>query len=158
MKILGVDCSSSCSAASLVVDGEFEANELWRPLKNVQAADKLLNYYDWIGIVIARFRPQRVVVSTTSFSRSHQTTRVLARYESATIIQARQFGAEVIEAKDSEARKIVLGKGNLTKQEAYETVVNDILPNYAWLPFKAGGDDQVDSFVFAMAGNELEIS
>ena len=131
---------------------------IWKPInKKALASDRLFEYSTWIDSVLYTHRPDRVVVSVTSFSRSHKTTRVLARYEAATILKAKLYSCEVVEAKDSQARSLILSKGSLSKQEAYDEVTH-LLPDYPWLPFEKGGNDQTDSWTFAMAGSLLELS
>lgn len=121
--------------------------DIWTPDKKLNASARLLSYYNWIGCQLLELEPDKIAISNTSFSRSHQTTRIVARYEAATILAATALDIEIIEMKDSEARKKVFGKGNLPKEEVYERVTNDI--KYRWLEFDKGGNDQTDAYTLA---------
>jgi Holliday junction resolvasome RuvABC endonuclease subunit len=128
MKVMGVDVSSSCTGVTIVDSGQ-----------------------------LYKHRPELVAVSTTSFSRNVNVTRVIARYEGVTIAAARLYSADVVDVRDSEARKLVLSRGNLSKEEAYNEVLL-LVPDYNWLPFKKGGNDQTDAYVIAEAAPFLEYS
>ena len=152
---MGVDASSSSTGATLIDNDKLIASLIWQPTnKAADPSERLFDFYQWIGDQLYLYRPSLVVVSVTSFSRSHNTTRVLARYEGASIIAARMYSCEVIEARDSQARALVLSKGNVSKEEAYKEVLQ-MEPKFDWLPFSKGGNDQADAFVFAKAGPQL---
>lgn len=158
MKVMGVDVSSSSTGLTVIEDGQLVESTIWKPLnKKALASDRLFEYGQWIGNKLYAHRPDLVAVTSTSFSRNIHTTRVISRYEGVTIDKAKLYSADVVEAKDSTARKLVLSRGNLSKEEAYQEV-RLLEPDYPFLPFKKGGDDQTDAWVMAKAAPECEYS
>lgn len=155
---MGVDVSSSSTGLTVIEDGQLVESTIWKPLnKKALASDRLFEYGQWIGNKLYAHRPDLVAVTSTSFSRNIHTTRVISRYEGVTIDKAKLYSADVVEAKDSTARKLVLSRGNLSKEEAYQEV-RLLEPDYPFLPFKKGGDDQTDAWVMAKAAPECEYS
>jgi Holliday junction resolvasome RuvABC endonuclease subunit len=155
MKILGADVSSSSTGISVLEDGELVASALWVPFnKKAPHSERIFEFGQWFGNQLYKHRPQKVAISTTSFSRNHGTTRILARYEGVAIYKAQMYSAEVIDLKDSEARKMVLSKGNLSKEDSYNEV-RLLVPDYPFLPFNKGGNDQTDAWTFAKAASLL---
>ena len=153
---MGVDASSSSTGVTVLDNGTLVESAIWTPRnKKALASDRLFEYAQWFGEKLHTHRPDLVAVSSTSFSRNANTTRVIARYEGVTIFKARMYSCDVVEVRDSTARKAVLSRGNLSKQQAYEEVLL-LEPNYPWLPFKQGGNDQTDSWVLAKAGPQQE--
>lgn len=158
MKVVGVDASSSCTGLTIIDDGKLVESVIWKPTdKKALASDRLFEFYTWISEKLYTHRPDVCAISSTSFSRNVNTTRVLSRYEGAAIIAARLYSCDVVDVKDVEARKMVLKRGNTSKERAYQLITKKY-PDYPWLPYKKGGDDQVDSFVIAKAAPALEYS
>lgn len=152
---MGVDASSSCTGVTVIDDGELVESVIWKPRnKKALASDRLFEYYMFIKTMIHKHRPDLVAVSATAYKRNVNTTRVLSRYEGATIIAARMYSCDVVDVIDSEARKMVLKRGNTSKERAYQLVTKK-LPDYPWLPYNEGGNDQTDSFVIASAALAL---
>ena len=155
---MGVDASSSSTGVTVLDDGQLVESTIWQPSnKKALASDRLFEYAQWFGEKLYKHKPDLVAVSSTSFSRNANTTRVIARYEGVTIFKARMHSCDVVEVRDSTARKAVLSRGNLSKQEAYEEVLM-LEPKYPWLPFKKGGNDQTDSWVLAKAAEQQPYS
>jgi Holliday junction resolvasome RuvABC endonuclease subunit len=158
MKVMGVDASSSCTGLTIIDEGKLVESVIWTPRnKKALASDRLFEFYTWIGEKLYQHRPDLVAISATSFSRNVNTTRVLSRYEGAVIVAARLYSCDVVNVKDAEARKMVLKRGNTTKQRAYQLVTKREKA-YPWLPYDKGGNDQTDSYVIAKAAPALEYS
>lgn len=155
MKILGADISSTSTGISLLDNDELTASDIWTPInKNSPHPERIFEFAQWFGDKLHKYKPDKVAVSSTSFSRNVNTTRVLARYEGVAIFKATMYSAEVVDLKDSAARKMVLSKGNLSKEDSYNEV-RLLVPNYQFLPFEKGGNDQTDAWVFARAASLL---
>lgn len=155
MKILGADVSSTSTGISLLENDVLVASDLWTPTNTKSPhPERIFEFAQWFGQQLHKHRPDKVAISSTSFSRNIGTTRVLARYEGAAIFKAQMYSAEVIDLKDSAARKMVLSKGNLSKEDSYNEV-RLLVPDFPFLPFKKGGNDQTDAFVFAKAASLL---
>lgn len=153
---MGVDTSSSCTGIVVLDSGVIVESGIWKPLnKKALASDRLFEYSQWIKAKLYQHRPDVVAVSSTSFSRNANTTRVLARYEGVTVAAAKLYSAHVIDIKDSTARKLVLSKGSLSKEAAYQEVIM-LNPDYNWLPMGKGGDDLTDAWTFAKAAPSLK--
>lgn len=158
MKVMGADVSSSCTGVTLIDDGELVESVIWKPInKKALASERLFEYYQWISGKLYEHRPDLVAVSSTTYRRNPNTTRVLSRYEGATIVAARVYSCDVVDVLDVEARKAVLKRGNTTKERAYQLVTKKH-PDYPWLPYKDGGNDQTDSYVIAKAAPALTIT
>lgn len=155
---MGADVSSSCTGLTLLDDGELIESVIWKPVdKKALASERLFEYYQWISSKFYVHRPDLVAVSATTYRRNPNTTRVLSRYEGATIVAARVYSAQVVDVLDVEARKAVLKRGNTSKERAYQLVTRKY-PDYPWLPYAKGGNDQTDSYVIASAAPALEYS
>jgi Holliday junction resolvasome RuvABC endonuclease subunit len=155
MKIAGADISSKSTGVTVLEDNEIFSSQVWTPSNPKSPhAVRIFEFAEWFGRILYRDKPDKVAVSSTSFSRNQNTTRVLARYEGAAIFKAQLYSCEVVDLKDSEARRMVLSKGNLSKEDAYDEV-RQLVPNYPFLPFKQGGNDQTDAWTFAKAASLL---
>jgi Holliday junction resolvasome RuvABC endonuclease subunit len=153
-KTLGVDPSSSCTGICLVENNEPVAVGIWKPSsQKALPSCRLTEYYGWITRKIELGNPDIVSIEIIAFNRSHQTTRILSRYESATIIAAVLAGCKVVELRVSDARKQILSKGNLSKQQAYDEVTQRY-PDINWGDFDKGGADKTDACVIALAGQQ----
>lgn len=158
MKVMGIDASSSCTGLTIIDDGELVESVIWKPInKKALASERLFEFYQWISSKLYTHRPDVCAISSTSFSRNVNTTRVLSRYEGAAIVAARLYSCDVVDVKDVEARKMVLKRGNTTKERAYQLVTKRE-KDYPWLPYDKGGNDQTDSYVLAKAALALEYS
>ena len=155
---MGVDASSSCTGVTVIDYGELIESVIWKPLdKKALASRRLFEYSQWIKAKLYEHKPDLVAVSATTYRRNPNTTRVLARYEGVTIVAAVTYSAEVVEVLDVEARKAVLKRGNTTKERAYQLVLKKE-PDYPWLEYDKGGNDQTDSYVIAKAGPALQLN
>lgn len=155
MKVMGLDVASSSTGLTIINDGELVESTIWKPVdKKAPHSSRLFEFGQWLGNKLYEHKPDRVAISGTSFSRNIRTTRILSRYEGVAMYRATMYSAEVVDFRDSEARKMILSKGNLSKEDSYKEVLL-LEPNYHFLPFKKGGDDQTDSYVFAKAGSLL---
>jgi Holliday junction resolvasome RuvABC endonuclease subunit len=158
MRVMGVDASSSCTGVTTIDKGKLVESVIWRPNdKKALASERLLEFYLWLCNKIEEQKPDVLAISSTSFSRNVNTTRVLSRYEGVAILAARQRGCAIVNVKDSEARKMVLKRGTTSKQRAYQLVTKRE-KKYPWLPYDDGGNDQTDSYVIAKAALALEYS
>lgn len=150
MRCAGVDPSSSCTGFSVAEGGQLLHVDIWKPPDKGNAATKLYSYFKWVGVKLALWKPDMVAVETIAVGKSHQVTRVLSRYEAATMLQARRLGIVVLEYRVSEARKEVFEKGNLAKEDCYK-LMKKMHPEIEYLAARAGGMDQTDAATGALA-------
>lgn len=150
MRILGVDPSSSCTGVAFVVNGVLEETAIWQPEKKDSPAEKLMDYYHWLTEIAEWLKPDMALVELVAVHRNMNTVRVLARYEAASIIALKTQKVLTMQGRVSQARSIALGKGNLSKEEAY-AIVCEREPQHAWRTPKKGGMDETDAYVLAKA-------
>lgn len=101
-----------------------------------------------------------VCIEQVSVSFNVNTIRKISYFEAVAMIVAASHGTEVIQIKPSQARKIALGKGSLSKDECYDLILAHVgASNWFWTaPVNAklkGGSDETDALVCALAGPTL---
>lgn len=147
--VLGVDPSSSRTGICLVDGEKIIAKGSWSPSRKKDTPSvRLTEFYSWMNKKLEFEAPKLTVVEIIAFNRSHQTTRILSRYEGATIIAATMWGSDIYEARVSEGRKVVLGKGNLSKEESVEQV-SAMYPEFTF------NHDEADALVLALYGTHM---
>lgn len=130
----------------------------WRPSKKSLPTNKRLAEFDlFCGFLFSTYRPDLAAVEVIRVSTSHDTTRILSRFESAYIVRAEHFGARVIEYSVSTARSVFYGSGmgTLQKEQSY-AAMRSRYPDVAWLAPDDGGMDQADALLAALAAEEIE--
>lgn len=109
-----------------------------------------MGYYHWLVELAGLWRPDMALVELVAVHRNMNTVRVLARYEAASIIALKTSKVLTMQGRVSKARLIALGKGNLSKEEAYAAVCLRE-PQHEWRTPKKGGMDETDAYVLAKA-------
>lgn len=107
-------------------------------------------YYYWLAATAVSWKVDMALVELVAVHRNMNTVRVLARYEAASIIALKTQKVLTMQGRVSQARSIALGKGNLSKEEAY-AIVCEREPQHTWRTPKKGGMDETDAYVLAKA-------
>lgn len=154
MRVLGLDPSSSKSGIALVVDGVPELLDVWKGKTNDSQMTKLIQWADQVRAVLTFARPDLVVIEECGPHRNPQTFRALVRFEAVASYEVKRAGMILILHKVSEARKIVMGKGNAPKEEVFREMKRRY-PDFEWRHVDKGGDDQSDALAMALAGPQL---
>lgn len=126
--------------------GTFESNPKLEIEKNMAMFERHL-------FSLSRVVPDVVVVEKVSVSWNVNTIRKIAYYEAVAMIYSHGQGADLQQVQATKARRIVLGKGNLSKEKCYDIVVEKYPRD--WAKPNKGGMDETDAFVLAMAGPAL---
>jgi hypothetical protein len=164
MRSMGVDLASAgLSAVALAVAGEPDKTSIWKPysLKDSDAT-KLVGFERWLSGKIFAYQPDIVVVEeTTAGGTQHikPALQIAKREGVALLVAKKRKGVIVISAGIRSSRSIVLSTpeqkaGGLKKEVAFE-VFKKRYPNFKLLPKTAGGMDQMDAMVHALAGPVL---
>lgn len=159
MKCLGIDPASGISAAALVNGKqELEKTFVWKKTESKSDAWNLHDYYHWLLDVIQNpfggTIAEMACVEFLKVSRNAQTTRKLSHYQAASVLACKESGLVVIEASASEARKEALGRGDLSKEDAFKQV-KKLYPGHKFLRADQGGYDESDATVLGRSGPGL---
>lgn len=157
MKVLGFDPASTLAGVAFVRDGELGLVDIWRPTSaKASKNDHLLDWFARVGYVIRAFEPDVVAYEQVQSSRNMNTVRILARWEAAVIIQARKSSCIVESVRAKQARAVVFGEGEgkIEKEDILRRL-RVRYPDLKWRASNAGGLDQADAAVVALAAPEL---
>lgn len=154
MRVQGFDPSSSLAAVGNAIGGELVHVDCWRPPKKRSKDDALFNWFMWVGLQMDVFGPDLVGYEQVQSSRNMNTVRVLARWESAVIVQARKRLIIVQPVRVQQAREIVVGNAKAEKEEVL-AALRVRYPRIGWSASNAGGLDQADAGVVALATPDL---
>lgn len=152
MKIAGIDPSSSNTGVAIAIDSVLTRAACWKPsTKNLGAPDKLTEAFMWLMAWLLAEEPDMAVVEFLSVERNAQVTRVVSHYQAISVLACKLRGVVVIEARTTTARKHALGKGNLSKEEAWKEMKR-LHPSFQFAHANKGGYDEMDAAVLAIAG------
>lgn len=169
MKYLGIDPSSSCCGVALVeipfqlgAKPQLLWTKTWKPDKGASPPENLHGYFLWLrndalvdkddtwSVPVASF----ACVENLSVMQNANSTRLISHYQAASVLACKQLGMAVIEGRVSSARKATLGRGNMSKDEAWEAV-KKMYPHHKFRAKTSGGQDETDAVVLALAGRTL---
>src|SRR4051794_714441 len=154
MRVAGIDISStSYSALAVVDDGVPSFATVWRP-PNIKDSDPELlhQFYRWLVFKLGLLRPNIVAVERQAgFTKNHNVIRSLSKREGVALLAAKQRqGCIVVNPPVTQARGIVFGKGNMSKDDAWGEI-RKMYPDFDFLAKNSGGSDQADALVHALA-------
>lgn len=96
---------------------------------------------DWLIQLLADLNVKRAVVEEVSVSHNMDTVRKIAYFESVCMLSCAMLKLPVLSVKTTSARKAVLGKGNLKKEQAHPML--EKLAGRGLMP------DEADALLFA---------
>lgn len=152
MVILGIDASSKCTGwaivnsedQSLIAFGEIQLSSY---KKKKAPLEFLLVLYNGIINLCQMYKPDRVYIEDI-YALNMLTMKTLARVRGVVEIACLHQGqTKIMEVKSSHLRKVVLGKGNLEKQE-----ICSILEKRYSVPIATDEFDQSDAIMVALCG------
>lgn len=152
--MLGVDPASSLAGFAVADAEDLVALSHWKPVGKGSKNDHLLDFFTVCGSMMDAFKPDIVGYEQVQSSRNMNTVRVLARWESAVIIQARARRIVVQPVRVKQAREVVFSDGAIEKEEVLRRL-RVRYPDLGWLKSNSGGLDQADAGVVALAAPEL---
>lgn len=151
MRIGGLDTSSSFCGLGVADDGVLKHIEVWQPSdKKASQEQKLYEWYLFYEAWHRVWKPDIVAFEEVQSARNAITVRILARFEAAAIIVGKANGSLVLPCNVKTCRKVVLGRGDIDKEEAFEQL-RKTYPQFAWARKTVGGMDQSDAIVIALA-------
>jgi Holliday junction resolvasome RuvABC endonuclease subunit len=154
----GIDLASAAlSAISLAVDGEPAQTAVWKPAdKRDSDAARLEQFEFWLRGKLFAYQPDIVVVEETiaNFQNPKAPLQIAKREGVALLVAKKRKGSIVISAAITRSRSIVLSRGNLKKEVAFDEF-KKLYPKFKLLPKTTGGMDQCDAMVHALAGPVL---
>lgn len=157
MRAVGIDTASSGYAGlALAVNGEPVKATVWRPDdKRDSDAERLLQFYKWLHFQLGLLKPDVVAVEELAVFLNKKVIRALSKREGVALLAAKQRrGVVVVNPPVTQARGIVFGKGNLSKDDAWEAI-KKMYPNFEFLAKNSGGTDQADALVHALAAPKI---
>lgn len=153
MRSVGVDIASAgLSALALVVNGEPRSAKVWKPKSPKDSTpERIHQFHKWMTFTLGMMQPDVVAVEELAVFLNKKVIRALSRHEGAALLAAKQrSGVIVVNPPVTQARGIVFGKGNISKDEAWEAI-KKMYPDFKFLPKTSGGQDQADALVHALA-------
>lgn len=154
MKILGIDPSSSCTGVALVENNELLKTDAWFKSESGSYSDRLVDYFIWLQSFLSANEPDVSVIEFLSVVRNAEAVRKISHFQGISALACKLRGILIIEARVTSARKVSLGKGNLSKQESYN-IIKKKFPNEDWGRIDNGGGDRADALVLALGGITL---
>lgn len=154
MKVLGLDPSKNSAGGAIVDDGDLTMTMVWKPDDRKSDAFNLHMYFKRVRQVIRAEKPDMACVESLSVERNAKTTRVVSHYQAASVLACKEEGLLVIEARVSSARREALGNGGMGKEEAHKAV-KKMFPGHKFKNIDAGGTDETDATVLAVAAPGL---
>lgn len=154
MRIGGIDPSSTKCGVALVVDEHLESTAVWVRDKKGTAPQGLHDYFVWLMAWLLANEPDIVVVEFLSVERNAETVRKISHYQAISALCCKLRGVTVIEARVSSARKHALGRGNMSKEDAWKEIKR-LHPKHSFTRANLGGYDEMDAAVLALAGPKL---
>lgn len=147
MKIIGVDPSSSSSGVAIMTDDIVKKAFTWeRNLKLTLELDMLLFHRELVNFM--KYETDLMVVEKVSVQWNVNTIRRIAYYEAAAMMAAAHYGCRCISVQATKARRLVFGKGNLSKEASAELVRERY-------PKRTLTLDECDAVVLGLAGPAL---
>lgn len=153
MRSVGIDTASAgYSAISLAVNGKPKKSVVWKPEdkkeSNVVVMEK---FYNWIYFQLEMLNPDVVAVEELEVFQAKKTIRQLARYEGIALLAAKKKCRVVLSSHVKSARGAVFPKGgSMSKDEAFKQFKKKY-PHVKLRAKNAGGEDQCDAYVHALA-------
>lgn len=151
MRVAGIDPSSSNCGVALVVDGKLESTDVWKKDKNESPPEGLWSYFIWLWAWLIANQPDMACVEFLSVEKNAETTRKISHYQAVSALACKLRGIVVVESRVTTARKHALGKGNLSKEDAWKQL-KEKRPHHQFKAAKSGGYDEADAAVLAIAG------
>lgn len=151
MRVLGIDPSSTLCGLALVVDGDLVDTWTWKKQEGKSGPWNLYDYFTFVMRVADASRPQMAVVESLSVERNAVTARKVSHYQAASVLACKEMGIMTVEARVSSARKEALGRGNMSKDEAFQAI-KKMFPKHKFKAKTSGGYDETDATVLAVAG------
>ena len=156
MRSVGIDVASSGFAGmALAINGKPHSATAWKP-ENKRDSDpeRLHQFYKWVTFKLAILKPDIVAVEELAVFLNKTVIRSLSKREGVALLAAKQRGVIVVNPPINQARGIVFGKGNISKDEAWVRI-KEMYPEFEFLPKNSGGTDQADALVHALAAPKI---
>lgn len=149
-RIIGVDPGSRASGIAIVEGHKLLVSRqiiMQKAETTETLGNELKSFYLLILHLMRDYEPTLLVVEHTNVFRNMNTTKLLTYFEAAAIMAATEYGSLVERVRTKQARKAVLGRGDLDKKG----VLYEIGQRYE-REFK---EDEAEAVVFALYGNTI---
>jgi Holliday junction resolvasome RuvABC endonuclease subunit len=149
-RVIGIDPGSRYAGIAVVEDDVllFSYQKILDKGKTSDDLAKCLYQFEkYIYRIIIEYYPSLLVVEHTSVARNMTTTKLLTYFESAALIAAGHYGILAERVRTKQARKIVMGNGNATK---------DDIRDWTFRKYdKMHGYDEAEAIIFALYGQSI---
>lgn len=154
MRIVGLDTSSRFGGLALVVNSEIQSASVWTPSNpKLSHPRRLQEYRDWLKFKLKMLHPDVAAIEELAVFQSKKTIRVLSHFEAAGILVSKDVVGSVAQIQVTTARRIVFGKGNMSKDDAWDYVKKNW--DFDFGHKTTGGLDKMDAAVIALAAPEF---
>lgn len=154
MRVVGIDIASKSYSALAVVDsGVPSSATVWKPTNIKDSDPELLHqFYRWLVFKLGILKPAIVAVEQQAgFVKNHNVIRSLSKREGVALLAAKQRrGCVVVNPPVTQARGVIFGRGNMSKDDAWEAI-RKMYPIFGFPPKNSGGTDVADALVHALA-------
>lgn len=139
---LAVDSSSTCSGVVLFKDKtpvsiQHHVSDKKKPLN-----ERLLAFGKFLQSVKAKNKLECVIYELDSVRQNMNTIRMLSYFEGVCLYKAAEWNTPAKFYRPSTARKLGLGNGSLSKQDAYDIIIKT---------YPVKNDDESDAIVLGKA-------
>ena len=107
----------------------------------------------WLLLRLGFFKPQMAVIEMLSVERNANAAKAVAYYQAISALACKNKDLVVVESRVTTARRIVLGNGSMSKEDAWEVMRKRYPGKFS--PKTRGGLDEMDALVMALAGPDV---
>lgn len=154
MNVLGGDPSSNVTGLAVVANGKHVYSEAWQP-KGHDTGESMRQLMRHTMKLIASFEVDLLVYELVSVQWNVNTIRKIAYFEGALMMAAALKAVPAKPCRATQARKIVAGKGNMSKEAAFRWVHDAWFPQNSPSKVIPATMDETDALILALAGPSL---
>lgn len=163
MRIVGIDPSSTLSGVALCDDQRLIDTWVWQKDAKASPPQNLADYYHWLVRLLLTGQTEptdshqmkriadMAVVESLSVERNAKVTRIVSHYQAISVLAAKNAGLVVIETRAKTARRLVLGNGNMPKEQVHKEI-KKMFKDHRFRARSSGGLDETDAVTLALAG------
>ena len=151
MRVIGIDPSSSVCGVAVCDGEELLWTDIWKKTAHKSDAWNLYDYFRWLSAKLTESEAHMACVEFLRVDRNVQAVRMISHYQAVSALASKMSGMVVIEAHVKTARKEALGRGDYSKDQAWD-IVKKRFSDHTFHAKNSGGTDEADAIVLALAG------
>jgi Holliday junction resolvasome RuvABC endonuclease subunit len=145
-RIMGIDCSSKVSGFAISFDDEVMFCDEFTSDADREVELNMADFYEFSIGMIEKLKPALVVIEELNVNLNLDTIRKIVRFQSMAMLATVHTGIPSTRLPVTSARKVVLGHGNISKEDAAS------LMRARYRTLRRSTLDECDAAVLALAG------